>query len=173
DDAYAKSAAALAGTNRLRTYLLKHPPSSLHQSGMMLWASTYLDGLADPKTRDQWMKELFAAQGDDGGWVLPALGNDDWKRSDGKPQSTDSDAYATAFSVHVLTEAGVPRDDPRIRKALRWLRGNQRRSGRWFTRSPRRDNKHYISHAATNFALLALAPEAGQGTGAPQVRPPD
>ena len=27
---------------------------------------------------------------------------------------------------------------------------------RWFVRSPKRDGKHYISHAATQFAILAF-----------------
>ncbi len=158
-DDYTKSPAAVAGANKLRTYLQAHPPASLHQSGMMLWASVYLDGLADQAAKDRWKEALFAAQKEDSGWVLPQLGNADWKRADDKPQSTDTDAYATAFAVHVLTEAGVPRNDPRLAKALQWLRDNQRRSGRWYTRSPHKDRKHYISHAATNFALLALAPD--------------
>ena len=29
--------------------------------------------------------------------------------------------------------------------------------GRWFTRSLNRDNKHYLSHVGTAFAVMALA----------------
>ena len=72
-----------------------------------------------------------------------------------------SDGYATGFVVYVLRRAGVPTDDARLRKAVAWLKANQRRSGRWFTRSANRDGKHYISHAGTAFAVMALA-ECGE-----------
>jgi squalene-hopene/tetraprenyl-beta-curcumene cyclase len=68
-----------------------------------------------------------------------------------------SDGYATAFSIFVLRQARVETNDPAIQSGLHWLKSNQRESGRWFTHSPRRDGKHYITQAATNMALLALA----------------
>ena len=34
---------------------------------------------------------------------------------------------------------------------------NQRESGRWFTRSLYKDSRHFLSHAGTNMAVLALA----------------
>ena len=40
---------------------------------------------------------------------------------------------------------------------LRWLREHQRKEGDWYTRSPRRSGKDYISRAATAFALMALS----------------
>ena len=55
----------------------------------------------------------------------------------------------------------MPADDPRIEKAVVWLKQNQRQSGRWFTRSLNKDNHHFISHAGSAFALMALA-ECGQ-----------
>jgi squalene-hopene/tetraprenyl-beta-curcumene cyclase len=126
---------------------------------MMLWASAHLNDLAAETAVKDWQQALFTAQRDEGGWVLAELGNADWKRADSKSQSKEPDGYATAFAIHVLTESGVARDHPRLRKARTWLRSQQRESGRWFARSPHKDNKHFISHAATNFALLALAPE--------------
>jgi len=68
-----------------------------------------------------------------------------------------SDGYATAFTIYVLRMAEVEIKDPAIQRGLSWLKSNQRESGRWFTHSPRRDGKHYITQAATNMALLALA----------------
>ena len=55
----------------------------------------------------------------------------------------------------------MPANDPRIRKGVAWLKANQRESGRWFTRSANRDSKHFISHAGTAFAMMALA-ECGE-----------
>lgn len=158
-DDYTSSPSAVAGTRKLRGYLKAHPPSSLHQMGMMLWASAHLEDLAGETAVKDWQKALFSAQKEDGGWVLAELGNADWKRADKKAQSKEPDGYATAFAIHVLTESGVGRDQPRLRKARQWLKSHQRESGRWFTRSPHKDNKHFISHAATNFALLALSPD--------------
>lgn len=157
-DDYLKSPAAQEGDRRLKKYLSGNPPESLHQKGMLLWASGHRDDLNDRKTVGRWQEELLAAQKKNGGWVLPELGDEHWKRSDGKKQSTETDAYATAFAVHVLVESGIPREDPRLARARHWLKSQQRASGRWYTRSPRKDNKHYISNAATSFALLALEP---------------
>ena len=57
----------------------------------------------------------------------------------------------------MLRDAGVPADDPRIKKAIGWLLANQRASGRWWTRSLNRDRRHYITFSGTAYALLALA----------------
>ena len=51
---------------------------------------------------------------------------------------------------------GAERTDDAVAAGLKWLRLNQREEGDWYTRSPRRDGKHYISRAATAFALMAL-----------------
>lgn len=158
-DDYTKSPAALSGDKKLVRYLTEHAPISLHQKGMLLWASGYRRDLTDKKVITKWQEEFFAVQRENGGWVLPELGDENWKRADGKEQSNDTDAYATAFAIHVLSESGVPRNDARLAKARIWLKSQQRESGRWYTRSPHKDNKHYISNAATNFALMALAPE--------------
>jgi squalene-hopene/tetraprenyl-beta-curcumene cyclase len=56
----------------------------------------------------------------------------------------------------VLRQAGLPAAHPALRKGVAWLKANQRASGRWFTRSLNTDRAHYISHAGTAFALLAL-----------------
>ena len=159
DDDYTRTPNAITGVKKLRSYLETHPPNSLHQTGMTLWASSYLSGLADRATKQRWREAIFAAQKQEGGWVLIELGNDDWQREDQKPQSRECDGYATAFAAHVLIESGVPREDARIAKSLQWLKEHQRRSGRWFTRSPRRDGQHFITHAATNLAILVLASE--------------
>ena len=157
-DEYVQSPRAAEGDRRLKKFLSNHPPESLHQKGMLLWAAGHRKDLVDKTVVKQWQDDLFSVQKVNGAWVLPELGDRHWKRSDGRAQSTEPDAYATAFAVHVLVESGIEYGDKRLIKARRWLRAQQRASGRWYTRSPHKDNRHYISNAATSFALLALSP---------------
>jgi squalene-hopene/tetraprenyl-beta-curcumene cyclase len=153
---YAKSPAAQAGLTRLRGYFAENPPPDLHHATMVLWASTRLDGLITAERRSTTIGRLRAIQRPDGGWNLPSLGT--WKRRDGTPNDPEapSDGYATGLAVFVLRQAGVPATDPAIRRGVAWLLSHQRASGRWFTRSVNNDKYHYITHAGTAFAVLAL-----------------
>jgi squalene-hopene/tetraprenyl-beta-curcumene cyclase len=56
----------------------------------------------------------------------------------------------------VLRRSGTTADDVRIVQAIAWLKANQREIGRWFTRSLFKDSKHYLTHAGTAMAVLAL-----------------
>jgi squalene-hopene/tetraprenyl-beta-curcumene cyclase len=157
---YAKTEAAQKGLAKVRDYLKKNPPVHVHHRAMILWVSTYLDGFMTDAEKQACVKELSALQKADGGWALATLGN--YTRVDKKEQDLDtSDGYATGFVVYVLRRAGVPVGDARIKKGVAWLKSNQRESGRWFTRSANKDTKHYISHAGTAFAVMALA-ECGE-----------
>lgn len=161
-DDYARSASAQAGVEKLRGYFKKNAAPDLHHQAMLLWASMKLDGLLEAKDRDAIVKSLLAIQREDGGWSLPSLGNyaRHQKDKNGKPVMNDknspSDGYGTGFVVYVLRQAGVPSDNPQIRRGVAWLQGNQRESGRWFTRSLSTDSYHFISHAGTAFAVMAL-----------------
>lgn len=154
--AYQGKETVLSAKKKLKQYLLKNPPTSLHQKGMLLWASRDDPKLTSPTRIKKWIEEFKALQHEDGGWALIQLGNQDWQREDGKAHHQMSDGYATAFTIFVLRQAGVEIKDPSIQRGISWLKSNQRESGRWFTHSPRRDGKHYITQAATNMALLAL-----------------
>ena len=157
---YAQTDKARRGLKKLQKYFGDNPPPTAHHRAMLLWASTHTDGILTKKQQTKTVEELLSLQGKDGGWALAALG--DWKRSDKKEQDkTTSDGYGTGFVVYVLRRADVSADDPRIEKAIVWLKKNQRQSGRWFTRSLNKDNHHFISHAGSAFALMALA-ECGQ-----------
>jgi squalene-hopene/tetraprenyl-beta-curcumene cyclase len=153
---YAKSEVAQNGLAQLRAYLTKNPPQNLHHRAMTLWAATYVKELMADDACQATIKELRAKQRPDGGWNSASFGQ--WKRADKKEQDFEtSDGYATGFTIYVLRRAGVPAADPAIQKGLGWLLANQRESGRWFTRSLNRDNKHYLSHAGSAFAVMALA----------------
>ena len=86
------------------------------------------------------------------GRLLPALdGSGPRRRQDG--QSVD---LCQGRMLFVLRQAGVPATDPALSRGVAWLLANQRVSGRWFTRSLNNDAGHYITHAGTAFAVLAL-----------------
>ena len=153
---YQQSAAAADGIKGLRKFLAANPPTNDHQATMKLWASNYLDGLLDAEQRAEIIARVSEQQQDDGGWNLAVLGG--WDRADKNPKITaGGDGYATGMVLYVLRESGVAADDPRITRGIAWLKSNQRESGRWYTRSPSRDNRHYITNAGTAFGLMALA----------------
>jgi squalene-hopene/tetraprenyl-beta-curcumene cyclase len=155
-EGYARSDAAKEGLAKLRRYLRKNPPPDLHHRTWLLFASMRLDGLMTPAEHEQTIKDLLALQREDGGWNLPSLG--DWKRLNGKPndKQAPSDGYGTGLVVYVLRQAGVPADREAIQRGVKWLKGNQRESGRWFTRSVNADRAHYLTNAGTAYAVLAL-----------------
>ena len=155
-DGYAETPAAKAGLDKIREYFKNNPPANLHQRAMLLLASLDVVGIMTEAERQQLVQELFALQKPDGGWALVTLGN--WERSDGKLQDRESsDGYGTGFAVYVLRRTGVPANEPRIQQGIGWLKAHQRLSGRWFTRSLWKDQKHYLTHAGTAYAILALA----------------
>lgn len=161
-DDYADTPQAIAGMQILRGYLTANPGENLHQRGMRLWASTRLDGLMSEQERNECIDQLSALQHDDGGWSLASLGT--WQRDDGEPQDTEtSDGYGTGFVTFLLLEADVPAADARVERGITWLKQHQRESGRWYTRSLFRDSKHFITHAGTAFALMALTSYDGGG----------
>lgn len=147
---------------KLSDYLQDNPPLSLHAKAMRLWAGSAWPKLMRKKDRTVWLKELLDAQAEDGGWSMASLAGPAWKRDGGEAQTTTSEAYATAFATYVLIKTGLVPKDVAINEGLCWLQEHQREGGDWFTRSPRRDRKHYISRAATAFALMALAEGAGK-----------
>lgn len=155
-DGYAQTEAAQAGLKKLRAYLKNNPPPTLHHRAMLLWASSYVDGLMTKEEQRNCVEELLELQKADGGWALATLG--DWERADNKQQDLKtSDGYGTGFVIYALRKAGTAADSPAIQRGIQWLKKNQRESGRWFTRSLNKDSKHYISHAGTAMAIMALA----------------
>jgi squalene-hopene/tetraprenyl-beta-curcumene cyclase len=128
----------------------------LHHKAWLLWASLKVEGLLTAAERERAVKELLALQRADGGWSLPSLG--DWKGFDGRANDAKaaSDGYGTGLVVYVLRQAGLAKDHAAVKRGVAWLKANQRASGRWFTKSLNTDRSHYITHAGTAFAVLAL-----------------
>jgi squalene-hopene/tetraprenyl-beta-curcumene cyclase len=155
-DDYAKGEAAKEGLAKLVKYLGKTPAPNLHHELYLVWASRKLDGLMTDGDVAKAVKRLKALQREDGGWSLASLG--DWKGFDGRENDAKapSDGYATGLAVFVLRQAGAAKDDAAVKQGVAWLKANQRESGRWFTRSLNTDRRHYITHAGTAYALMAL-----------------
>ena len=155
-DKYAETEAAKDGLDGFRKYFKNNPPPSLHHKAMLLWAAQKVDGIMSDKLKKSTIQELRTAQKADGGWSLPMLG--DWVGYDERPndRTAPSDGYATGLVVYILRQAGVQTDDPAVTKGVAWLKSNQRESGRWFTKSINTDRYHFITHAATAYAVMAL-----------------
>lgn len=153
---YADTPQARAGLDKIRRYLEDHPPENLHHRAMRLLASRSVGGIMTEAQCGDVVEQFFALQKADGGWGLATFGQ--WKRCDGGEQDVaSSDGYGTGFAIYVLRSAGVPARDPRIQRAVAWLKTHQRQSGRWFTRSLWKDQRHYLTHDGTAYAILALA----------------
>jgi squalene-hopene/tetraprenyl-beta-curcumene cyclase len=161
---YAKTEKAKAGIEKLKTYLKKTPAPDLHHTAVLLWASTKLDGLMTADEQKKAVAALKAKQHKDGGWSLPSLGT--YGRRDGTKNdpTAPSDGYGTGFITFVLLQAGEKANDVAVANGVKWLKANQRESGRWYTRSLNNDKAHYIANAGTAFAVLALN-EAGEKVG--------
>ena len=154
---YAETPTARKGLAKIRAYLKANTAPSLHHETTLLWASCYLPDLMTASQREEVIKQLLALQRPDGGWNLPSLGH--WKRHSGELNdvtNSPSDGYATGLVVYVLRQAGLAKEHPAIERGIGWLSTHQRESGRWFTRSLNDDKDHYITHAGSAYAVMAL-----------------
>jgi squalene-hopene/tetraprenyl-beta-curcumene cyclase len=155
-EGYAVGESAKEGVAKLRKYFAEHAAPDLHHKAMLLWASQRLDGLMTEKEQQETVEQLLALQQPDGGWSLASLGS--YKHRNGKlnPKDGPSDGYGTGFVIYILRQAGVGSDHDRIKKGIAWLQANQRAGGSWYTRSLTEDHWHFITHAGTAYAVMAL-----------------
>jgi hypothetical protein len=129
---------------------------------MLLWVSAKLPGILEPGDNLPIINEIFSKQKEDGGWSLTSLIGP-WKRHDGTPLETMSNAYATGLAIYVLGQAGITRRNLQMNLGLSWLVNNQDKTeGRWLAYSLNKkrdlssDTGPFMNDAATAYAVLAL-----------------
>ncbi len=156
----------LARVERLRRYLQTTPPPHDYAAVLLLWSACDWPELLPPQRKRELIQLLWKHQRPDGGWSIRTFARpEQWGRGNraarlrAEPDASDppSDGHMTGLAVLVLRQAGVPAQDARIQKALRWLERNQRRSGRWWTRSLNTDRYHFITYTGTLYPVVALA----------------
>ncbi len=164
-----KDEATLKRIDTMKKYLRDHRPINDYERAVKLQLATYMPDLVSKAERDEAIAMLRKRQKADGGWSTRNMSDlmkwhvkMDQKVIDmirGEPDAADptSDPYMTAFAIVLLREAGVPADDPQIRKGIDWLKANQRVTGRWWMKSLYRDTVHYSTYISTAVALRALA----------------
>ena len=145
----------------LQSYLRGHYDAQpLLNKIVALWASGSFPALLTAGERAQLVAQLNRLQHADGGWSVSELGP--WKgRVDKTPMETRSDGYATALIVLVREETGA--GDRNVARGLQWLEQNQNKTtGAWTSWSLNKDRDpqsipgHFMSDAATAYAVLAL-----------------
>ena len=153
--------------HKLLNYLKSNSPQHDHQRLQLLWASTFWSDLLAAEDRDRVIRQFWKLQRPDGGWSIRSFaspaelgGGAKARELAGEPGFDDpvSDGYQTAFTIVVIRDSGIPAADPRLQKAVSWLKRNQRESGRWWTKSLNTTSRfHYVSFSGTAYAALALS----------------
>ena len=151
--------------DKLVKYLQTQPAPHDYGRLLLLWTANHMPALLSAEQRQAIIEMLWTHQQPDGGWSIRSFstpekwggGNRAEKlRAEPEFKHPPSDGHQTGLVVYVLRQAKVPASDPRIQRAVHWLKSNQRQSGRWWTRSLNTDNYHFITYSGTFYPLLAL-----------------
>ncbi len=151
---------------KLLGYLRTSTPANDYQRSLLLWAASRYPDLLETDRRKALQAMIQGHQQDDGGWSTRSFARPETWGSGNRAEklraepefvTPPSDGHMTGLAVIVLREAGVLADDPQIQKAIRWLKANQRESGRWWTRSLNTDRHHLITYSGTAYPLVALS----------------
>jgi squalene-hopene/tetraprenyl-beta-curcumene cyclase len=150
----------------LKKYLRTQAPPHDYGKILLLWASNRMPDLIDAGRKAELVEMVWKHQRDDGGWSIRTFAAPEaWgsgnraARLKAEPDIANpgSDGHQTGLAVIVLRESGVPASDPRLQKAVAWIKSNQRASGRWWTKSLNTDKWHFITYSGTAFPVLALS----------------
>lgn len=155
-----------AGMQRLKTYLRTEPPPHDYGRVLLLWVATQIPDLLAGRKQEELVRLILSKQREDGGWSIRNFAKpEEWgsgnraTKLQREPEfkTTPSDGHMTGLCTMILRDAGIPAQDVRLQKAVKWLLTNQRESGRWWTRSLNTDKYHFITYSGTTYPLLALA----------------
>ena len=160
-DGYAKEPEVVAHLDRLQAFLrLRYAAQPVLNQLYVLWVSSKTSGLLSPAERKNLLATLQDQQQADGGWNTTEM--DERERKDDSLEPTESDGYATGIAVLAMEQAGVPREDPMLRRGLEWLAAHQQKDGAWTAlsinkkRDPASDPALFMRDAATAYAVRAL-----------------
>ncbi len=134
----------------------------------VLWASEEMPGLLSDAQRKELLRKIAGLQNSDGGWSLSSLD----RRQNLKSEVLDlfkhadrvdgSDGCATGLAAFALEKAGVSVRNPVLQRGLAWLSTHQSQQGSWWAasmngfRDPSTGMGHFMSDAATGYAVMAL-----------------
>jgi squalene-hopene/tetraprenyl-beta-curcumene cyclase len=139
----------------------------LHNRLMLLWASAGFPEVLPAAERRALVEEVWKKQQADGSWTMDSLGP--FPAHAKAPHTEGGSAYATAFAAYVMQQAGGDPGNPKLARALAWLRSRQNpECGCWESVSmnekyePGSMQLKFMDDAATSYAVLVLL-----GAGAP------
>ncbi len=138
----------------------------LHHRLTFLWSASKVADVVPESARKQTVEEAWTKQRADGSWSIASLGP--WATHARASDGSNSDSYATALAVLGLQRTGTPRNDPRLNRALAWLKAHQdAESGSWAADSMNKTypadsmQTQFMREAATAYAALALLDAKG------------
>ena len=133
----------------------------LHNRMMLLWASGGFPEVLPAAARNALVDEVWKKQQADGSWTMDSLGP--FPAHPHAPRAEGGSAYATAFAAFVMEQAAGDPANPKLARALAWLRARQDpECGCWQAVSmneqyePGSIPSRFMDDAATSFAVLAL-----------------
>jgi squalene-hopene/tetraprenyl-beta-curcumene cyclase len=167
----------------LRDYLHRNYPTQpvLNQL-YVLWASAEMPGLLSDIQRNELNQKIADLENSDGGWSLASLDRrEDWKHTlldlfKHADRVDGSDGFATGLAVLAMEETGVSSRDTVLQRGLAWLRTHQSQEGSWWAasmnglRDPASGIGHFMSDAATGYAVMALESAGDQEIGPDSAR---
>jgi squalene-hopene/tetraprenyl-beta-curcumene cyclase len=150
---------------RMKKALSDHKPANDYERALKLQLSNIMPELVPQTQRDAAIAMLSKLQLPDGGWSTREMSPPKLWHEKVDTETIEqleavkpgSDPFLTGYAIVLLRESGIPATDPSIQRGIKWLKENQRVSGRWWMESLYRDTQHYSTYIGTAQALRALA----------------
>ena len=149
----------------LQNYLQKTKPPHDYGRLLLLQVGIKWKGLISDELQQETIAMILKHQQKDGGWAMRTFATPEtWGGGSRKDKlnaepnkvAPASDGHQTGLAIMLLRESGTPADHPAIQAGIKWIKSNQRESGRWWTRSLNTDGPHFITYSGTFYPLRAL-----------------
>ena len=149
----------------LQNYLQKTKPPHDYGRLLLLQVGMKWKGLISDEIQQETIAMILKHQQKDGGWAMRTFvtpetwgggSRKDKLNAEPNKDAPASDGHQTGLAIMLLRESGTPADHPAIRAGIKWIKSNQRESGRWWTRSLNTDGPHFITYSGTFYPLRAL-----------------